>query len=89
MFFSVITKNLNWETLTKNLVIFQRWDGLRLNIFNIMGVHWKNQLLGGGGGRGQFSDLRGGLTKGVGNFQGGLIIQCTLWRQHIPNMIIM
>ena len=87
MFFSVITKNLNWETLTKNLVIFQRWDGLRLNIFNIMGVHWKNQLLGGG--LGQLSDLRGGLAKGVGNFQGGLILQCTLWRQHIPNMIIM
>ena len=27
MFFSVITKNLNWEILTKNLVTFKRWDG--------------------------------------------------------------
>ena len=26
MFFSIITKNLNWEILTKNLVTFKRWD---------------------------------------------------------------
>ena len=26
MFFSVITKNLNWEILTKNLVTFKGWD---------------------------------------------------------------
>ena len=26
MFSSIITKNLNWEILTKNLVIFKRWD---------------------------------------------------------------
>ena len=26
MFFSFITKNLNWETLTKNLVTFKIWD---------------------------------------------------------------
>ena len=26
MLFSVITKNLNWEILTKNLVTFKRWD---------------------------------------------------------------
>ena len=25
MFFSVRTKNLNWDILTKNLVIFKRW----------------------------------------------------------------
>ena len=24
--FSVITKNLNWEILTKNLVTFKRWN---------------------------------------------------------------
>ena len=29
MFFSVITKNLNWEILTKNLVTFKGWMGLR------------------------------------------------------------
>ena len=29
MFFSVITKNLNWKILTKNLVTFKRWDGVK------------------------------------------------------------
>ena len=28
-FFSVITRNLNWEILTKNLVTFKRWDGVK------------------------------------------------------------
>ena len=28
-FFSVITKNLNWEILTKNLVTFKRRDGVK------------------------------------------------------------
>ena len=29
MFFSVITKNLNWKLLTMNLVTFKRWDGVK------------------------------------------------------------
>ena len=29
MFLSVITKNLNWEILIKNLVTFKRWDGVK------------------------------------------------------------
>ena len=29
MFFSVITKNLNWESLTKNSITFKRWDGVK------------------------------------------------------------
>ena len=29
MFLSFITKNLNWEVLTKNLVTFKRWDGVK------------------------------------------------------------
>ena len=29
MFFSVISKNLNLEILTKNLVTFKRWDGFK------------------------------------------------------------
>ena len=52
MFISVITKNLNWEILTKNLVKFKRWDGVKdkkMKNFNIMGVHWKIQFLWGGG----------------------------------------
>ena len=28
MFFSIITKSLNWEILIKNLVTFGRWDGV-------------------------------------------------------------
>ena len=29
MFFSVITKNLNWEILTNNLATFKRWDRVK------------------------------------------------------------
>ena len=29
MFFSVITKNLNWDILTKNLLTFKRWVGVK------------------------------------------------------------
>ena len=29
MLFPVITTNLNWEILTKNLVTFKRWDGIK------------------------------------------------------------
>ena len=29
MFFSTITKNLHWEILTKNLVTFKRWNGVK------------------------------------------------------------
>ena len=29
MFFPVITNNLNWEVLTKNLVTFKRWDKVK------------------------------------------------------------
>ena len=29
MFLSLISKNLNWEILTKNLVIFKKWDRVK------------------------------------------------------------
>ena len=29
MFFSVMTKNINWETLINNLVTFKMWDGVK------------------------------------------------------------
>ena len=29
MFCSVITKNLKWENLTKNLFTSERWDGFK------------------------------------------------------------
>ena len=67
--------------------------GLRMKNFNILGVHWKIQFLGGRsyekpiqmgdclkGWFGQFADLRvGGLgKKRSGVFEGGgLIPQCT------------
>ena len=34
-----MTKNLNLEMLTKNLIAFKRWDEVRMKSFNIMGVH--------------------------------------------------
>ena len=37
MCFSIITKNLNWEILTKNFVTFRRWDEVKNQKFN-MGV---------------------------------------------------
>ena len=29
MFFSVMTKNLNWKILNKKLVTFKRWNGVK------------------------------------------------------------
>ena len=51
MFFSAITKNSNWEILSKNLVTFKRRDGVKDQNFNITGVHWKIRFLGWGGER--------------------------------------
>ena len=48
MFFSVITKNLHREILTKNLVTFKKWNGVKDENFNIIGVHWKIWFLLGG-----------------------------------------
>ena len=57
MFFSVVTKNLNWEILTKNLVAFKRCDmvkdgkskyyedALKNLIFQIGGL-WKTNIQG-------------------------------------------
>ena len=46
MFFYVITKNSNCEILSKNLVTFLKDKiGLRMENYNIFGVHWKIQFL--------------------------------------------
>ena len=29
MFFALVTKNLDWKILTKNLVAFKIWDGVK------------------------------------------------------------
>ena len=47
MLFSVITKTLNWETLTKNLVTFKRWD----EKFEYYGGSLKNRIFKGGSSR--------------------------------------
>ena len=75
MFFSVITKKLNWKVLTKNLVTFKRWDRVKGQKLNTTRVHWKIQFLGRRvhekpiymgklpkkeGRVGHFADLRGG-----------------------------
>ena len=52
MFFFVITKNLNLEILTKNLVNFKRWDGIKDEKFEYYGGSLKNPIFTGvGGGR--------------------------------------
>ena len=37
MFVSVITKNSNWEVLTKNLLTFKWWNGDNDENFDVMG----------------------------------------------------
>ena len=54
MFFSILTKNLNWETLTKDLVTFKRWDEIRVFQIVVRGggkvppVTWESKILLGG-----------------------------------------
>ena len=61
MFFSITSKNSNWEILTKNLVLKDKM-GLTVKNFNIFEVHWKIQFLGGGGlTKNQY---RGGIASG-------------------------
>ena len=51
MVFSVITKNLNWEVLTKNLVTFRRWEGVKDENFQYYGGSMKNLIFRRGGSR--------------------------------------
>ena len=72
MFFSGITKNLNWEILTENLVTFNRWDGAKNEKFQYHG-HSQKDMIGGEG------HEKPGLGKKEGRGGGGrLIPQCTL-----------
>ena len=47
MFFSVITKNLNWEILTINLVTFKIWDRIKDKKFWCYGGSLKNLIFKG------------------------------------------
>ena len=78
MFCSDVTKNSNWEKLTKNLVTFKRWDGVKYEKLKYFWGSRKNPIFKGHkktiyrgiakeGGLGQFADLRkGGLTRKKG-----------------------
>ena len=47
MFFFARPKNLNWEILTENLVLFKRWDGIKDEDFEYYGGSLKIQYVGG------------------------------------------
>ena len=47
MFFSVTTKNLNWEILIKNLVTFKRWDEIKNEKFQHYWDSLKNPIFMG------------------------------------------
>ena len=47
MFFFVIIKNLNWEILTKNLVPFKGWDGVKDEKFEYYEGSVKNPIFRG------------------------------------------
>ena len=40
MFFYVKTENLNWDILTKNLVIFKRWHAVNDESFKFKWTWW-------------------------------------------------
>ena len=44
-----MTKNLNWEILTENLVTFKMWDGVKDEIFYYYGGSLKNVTFRGWG----------------------------------------
>ena len=71
------TKNLNWGILTKNLVIFKRWDGvIMMNNSNIMGFHWK--IWGGGFKQNQWTNSSINGTKIHWNNTGTKIRKCVM-----------
>ena len=50
MFYSVITKILNWEILTKNLVTYKKWDEINGRKCQCYGGSLKNPIFSRGGG---------------------------------------
>ena len=98
MFFSVITKNLNQEILTQNLVTFKRWDGVKNK--KLWGLTRKSNFQGEGFTKNQY--IRGnclkreawtvfrfksGLGKKEGVFLRGLIPQYTLYSKEFMEVM--
>ena len=48
LFFSAMTKNLNWEISTQNLITFKRWDGINEKKLILWEFTEKFDFLGGG-----------------------------------------
>ena len=87
MFFSVVTENLNWEVLTKNLVTFKRWDAVKYQKFLYYAGSLKNpmfhenQSIGRDclkGGLGLFANLKVDLAK-KRRGEGGDTPMHTMW----------
>ena len=82
MFLSVITKNLNWEILTRIELHLKGGMGLKMEDFNIMWVPWKILFLEDGRGSQINKYIGGNCLKRwswtVYRFKGGG--QCTLCR---------
>ena len=81
MFISVITKNLNWEILTKNLVMFKRWDGVKDKKWKTL-ISWafteKSSFYGGVH---EKPIYRGELSKKVGDLNILQIEGATWWKR--------
>ena len=67
MFFSVFIKSLNWETLSKKLVTFKRWDGIKNGKFQYYGGSLKNPIFRGRVSKKGRNCLKGG--GGLDSFQ--------------------
>ena len=59
VFFFVITKNSNCEIYLRILLLLKDKMVLRMKNFNILGVHWKMQLLGVGSWK---TNIEGGIA---------------------------
>ena len=77
--FSFITKNLNWKVLTKNLVTFKRWDGVKDEKFWYYRGSLKNSIFRGVSEKPIYTKTwtvcrvkRGSVEKEWGGFWGGL-----------------
>ena len=67
MFYSLITKNSNWEISTKNLVTFKRYDGVKDEKLQYLVLTEKSDFLfwvggGRGGGGGTKNQYRGEIA---------------------------